>query len=139
MTAAFLSPLRFEDDGGFPFTFIAPLSYGPTFIGGQYVIVTVPAGERTDLASIPRLLWVVLPPVGREDPAAGLHDYLYQHAPVWRLGGPATTRAEADHVLLEAMTVLGVPWWQRWAIYLGVRAGGWVVWNRYRAKEPQAA
>jgi len=122
---ALLSTLRFEDDGGLPFTLIEPLIYTCRLWPAPLVI---PAGFQTDLASIPQALWSVLPPMGKYDAAAVVHDYLYQLAP------RQVTRAQADGVLRDAMAELGVSAWQRWAIYLGVRAGGWKVWNDYRAE-----
>lgn len=124
MIARFRSPLQFEDDGGFPLTLLCPLVYDCADLNRS---ITVPTGFKTDLASVPRVLWNLLPPVGRYDAAATVHDFLYQHNGV--------TRHEADRVLHEAMCVLGVGWWTRWAIYSGVVVGGWVVWNRYRAAE----
>ena len=91
--------------------------------------VVVPEGFQTDLASIPRALWSLLPPVGAYDAAAVVHDLLYQR----RTAG--VDRGLADAVLNEAMGVLGVGTWTRRAIYWGVRLGGLVPWNRYRAAE----
>ena len=79
--------------------------------------VVVLKGFTTDFASIPRLLWNILPPAGLYGKAAVIHDCLY------RTKGLAT-RAEADRVLLEAMGVSGVGRLTRWTIYLGVRVGG---------------
>ncbi len=121
----FLSALELRDDGGFPFTLINPLGY-VTNVGHKGTFY-VPRGFKTDLASIPRLLWRLLPPIGKYDKAAVVHDYLYQFNGV--------TRKEADSILLEAMTVLGVGKWTRRTIYAGVRVGWWVVWNRYRRAE----
>jgi len=42
----------------------------------QQRLITVPAGYRTDFASIPRLVWPLLPPVGRGGKAAIIHDWL---------------------------------------------------------------
>lgn len=124
--AQFLSKLRVEDNDGFPFELLEPLVYLSKEIvpPGKVGKITVPAGFKTDYASIPKLLWNILPPVGRYDRAAVIHDYLYQNNGV--------TRLQADNVLLEAMRVLNVPAWQRGMIYSGVRIGGWVTWNRYR-------
>jgi hypothetical protein len=129
----FTGPLQFQDNGGFPFVLLKALSY-VTAVVPRYPttrvlgrIITVPAGFKTDLASIPRVLWNVLPPVGSYDAAAVVHDYLYQHNGV--------TRRQADDILHEAMGVLGVSSAVREAIYLGVRLGGWVTWRRYRSKE----
>lgn len=126
-TPGFHSKLQFEDDGGLPFTLLSPLRY-VTNVDHRGTF-DVPAGFHTDLASIPRALWSVLPPVGRYDAAAVVHDFLYQTGAI---NGVAVTRSEADSCLNEAMAVLGVSRWQRWPIYLGVRVGGWVVWNSYR-------
>lgn len=116
----FVTPLQFQDNDGFPFTLLEDLVYETR----RHRIIRVPKGFKTDLASIPRVLWNVLPPVGRYNKAAVVHDFLYQNN--------GCTRAEADAVLNEAMRVLGVRVTQRWAIYAGVRLGGWVVWRRYR-------
>jgi len=46
---------------------------------------SVPAGYRTDFASIPRPipwpLWPLLPPVGRSGKAAVIHDWLSENGP----------------------------------------------------------
>lgn len=81
------------------------------------VLIAVPAGFVTDFASVPRVLWNLLPPTGGYGEAAVLHDYLY------RTRGKAT-RIQADAVLLEAMKLAGVDWLTRWVVYLGVRVGG---------------
>lgn len=126
----FASKLQFEDDGGLPFTLLQPLKYFTHVIDlgpKKLATITAPTGFKTDLASIPRGLWNILPPVGKYDAAAVIHDYLYQRNGV--------TRAQADAILFEGMTCLRVSRWQRWAIYLGVRVGGWVVWNNYRRRK----
>ena len=90
-------------------------------------VYAIPEGFLTDFASIPRPLWsLVGHPAGRYAQAAVLHDWLYATAPV--------PRARADGLLLEAMGVLGVRWSQRWAIYLGVRLGGWMAWAGHRRR-----
>jgi len=87
-------------------------------------IVFVPKGFLTDFASIPRILWPVLPPFGRYSPAAVIHDYLYftKHR----------TRKEDDAIFLEAMTVMKVKWWVRQAMYRSVRMFGWISRRRKR-------
>ena len=75
-------------------------------------LVVVPDGFRTDWASIPRVFRSLIPKVGRHIPAAVVHDYLV------RLEG--FSRVLADRVFLEAMKVLGVPWWKRYAMYTAV-------------------
>lgn len=72
--------------------------------------VTVPAGYLTDGASVPRIAWSIIPPWGSYGQAAVLHDLLCEYLTVIENGLPVPiTRAEADAIFLEAMTVLKVP------------------------------
>lgn len=94
-------------------------------------LITVPVLFYTDFASVPRLGIIYAMLGDRAHEPAVVHDWLYYAA--------ITDRATADNVLLEAMTVMDLPWWQRWPIYLGVRAGGWKAWNDHRkAGHPEA-
>jgi hypothetical protein len=79
-------------------------------------IITVPAGFPTDLASTPRIpiIYEVCGNIAAR--AAVVHDYLYTSG--------RESRAIADAVLREACEVIGVSWWQRWAMWAGVRIGG---------------
>lgn len=120
----FRTKLIFEDDQGLPLTLVVPLVYASDSLQR---VLTIPAGFVTDLASIPQVLWNILPPIGRYDHAAVVHDFLYQNNGV--------TRAQADVVLREAMEVKQVPAWMRWTIYSGVRVGGWLPWKRYRSRQ----
>ena len=86
--------------------------------------IEVPDGFVTDLASVPRLLWWLLPPFGSYTQAAVLHDWLYSHHRM--------TRPEADSILWAAMKVCGTTLWERVLIYGGVRIGGWLPFYRKR-------
>ena len=77
--------------------------------------ITVPAGLRTDLASIPRLLWPLLPPAGLWARASVFHDHLYKTR--------RFRREKGDQLFLEAMQDDGVGS-VRHAIYRAVRAFG---------------
>lgn len=106
--------------------------------------IEIPPGFYTDLASIPRPFWNLLPPDGPWTLAAVVHDFLYathgtgvvsdgtcgitRKEPFGALKWPYS-RAESDGILLEAMEDLGVPRPQRLVIYLGVRVGGWLGWG----------
>ncbi|EAP2902404.1 DUF1353 domain-containing protein [Salmonella enterica subsp. enterica serovar Chester] len=79
-------------------------------------VIEVPAGFITDLATIPRIFWSLMPPDGRYAKAAIIHDYLYDNA--------LRTKYEADRIFLDGMTVLGVPRWKRTIIYWAVRLFG---------------
>ncbi|EDV9907329.1 DUF1353 domain-containing protein [Salmonella enterica subsp. enterica] len=76
-------------------------------------VIEVPAGFVTDLASVPRIFWTLLPPDGKYAKAAIIHDYLYDNA--------LRTKKEADLIFLDGMAVLGVPKWKRIVMYLAVR------------------
>lgn len=105
--------LRMLDD--YRFQVLAPFVYHIGKFPSENVVV-VPAGTVTDLASVPRLLWVILPPHGRWAKAAIIHDYLYANG----IG----TKEFADKVFLEAMAVLGVPKTKRTLMYWAVRLFG---------------
>lgn len=84
--------------------------------------VAVPHGFVTDLASVPRLFWQVLPPQGRYGPAAILHDWLY-----WQ---QSTTREEADQIFLVVMEEIEVPVAKRRAMWGSVRVFGGPFWDQ---------
>ncbi|EJD8884043.1 DUF1353 domain-containing protein [Salmonella enterica] len=79
-------------------------------------IISVPAGFITDLASVPRIFWTLLPPDGKYAKAAIIHDWMYDNA--------LRTKKEADLIFLDGMTVLGVPKWKRTVMYWAVRIFG---------------
>lgn len=58
----------------------------------------IPKGFKTDLASIPRLFWSIVAPIGKHSLAAILHDFLYSEG--FKLG---ISRKEADQIFYEAM------------------------------------
>lgn len=89
-------------------------------------IITVPKGFITDFASIPRLFWRVIGhPAEKYGKAAVIHDYLYSEQQTY-------TRKRSDEIFYEAMEVLKVPFWKRWAMYHSVRTWGWIPWHRHR-------
>lgn len=86
--------------------------------------VEVPRGFETDFASVPRVLWWLVPPCGPWAPAALVHDYLY------RVEWASVTRAEADAVFRVGMVEGGCGRATAWAMWLAVRLfGGWC-WGR---------
>ena len=85
---------------------------------GSGLFVVVPPGYITDGYSMPgRLLQVFQPRSAKWFLPSLLHDWLYD--------GGLLPRDMCDRILLEAMRELGVEWWQRMFVYLGVRIGGW--------------
>ena len=94
---------------------LSPLRWGPYLITKGFI---------TDLASIPRLARPLLDPNGESRVPAVFHDFLYSTQPV--------TRAEADQFFLDAMKACGIGFATRYAMYWGVRSGGWIAWNGHK-------
>lgn len=90
--------------------------------------IVVPAGFKTDFASIPRALWRYLDP---EDPcilyASVVHDFLYSLG--GKMGEVAFSRNLADRVLREAMEISGARIDQRFAAYRAVDWFGGSHWD----------
>jgi len=113
---------------------VSPLADGKTWVvlrpfgydrgmEGSGDRIHVEIGFMTDFASVPRPFWTALPRWGKYGNATVIHDWLY-----WSQEG--FSRAEADSVFLEAMTVLGVSAWQKNPMYWAVRLWGWLAWWR---------
>jgi hypothetical protein len=72
------------------------------------VEITVPRGFQSDGLSAPRATWTLIgmPPDGYYRAAACIHDFLYSNGGVTK--NKTYTREEADKLLLEIMTRLGI-------------------------------
>ena len=90
-------------------------------VGTTSHVIVVPAGFVTDFASTPRAIWSVLPPTGRYQQAAIVHDFLY-----WDQG---CTREQADALLRVAMAESKVDPGQRDIIWSAVRSFGSSAWT----------
>lgn len=102
--------------------------YGPPFRRD----VIVPAGMRTDLASVPFWGRWLVGRVGPHLEASILHDWLYiawRHADDVRPTG--WRRYFADRVMLAGMAAAGMGW-RRWLVYGAVRIGGWIPFHARR-------
>lgn len=86
----------------------------PSFVSAQ-------KGFVTDLASIPRFFWWLVPPMGRYAHAAISHDWLY-----WQ---QTTSRRVADQVFDEIMKEYNVDPMVRTTIWASVRLFGGKYWN----------
>lgn len=91
-------------------------------------IYTVPRGFATDYSSHPALTRFIVR-FDRVDYAGTCHDWLYQTGEV--------SRAKADRIwrLIAQHGSHGANWAQAWASWIGLRLGGWLVWNRYRKND----
>lgn len=103
------------------------------FTSKSGIVVNVPVGFETDLASVPSWLRSVVSKIGYWSQPAVVHDLLYYHH---RNGVDAVvTRREADKILLEGCRLkenqYNVPIQDRRneLIYTAVRAGGLGTWE----------
>lgn len=111
--------------GDFPWQLQSALVWESDALG----TIRVPSGYRTDLASVPRLPIIHALAGGRAHMPAVLHDFLYEHHNTLRI-----TRKQADVAFLQAMIAVDEPAnaFTRYAMYFGVRMGGWFVWRRHK-------
>lgn len=111
----FTTPLRTEliDELDDIHELLAPLVYESNLLG----TVTVPAGFRTDFASVPRMVGAYLMFGGKGKRAAVIHDWAYS-------GGLNVDRETADLIFREALQASGYGALTVWAMYQGVRFGG---------------
>lgn len=124
--SSFTTPLDVrEADDGDHWKLLSEFDYERGRLGSGDII-RVPVGFITDFASVPRILWNILPPIGLAGKAAVIHDWLYSGQPF--------SRAACDGIYLEAMKALGVGWAVRYSMYAGVRAGGWAAWREHQKR-----
>lgn len=91
--------------------------------------IIIPEQTRTDLGTVPRLLWWFCSPVDIAM-AAVIHDHMYDliyNARHLHFHDRMRRRAEADNVFLLAMHLQHNPWKPRiWTAWLCVRMFGWL-------------
>jgi hypothetical protein len=96
--------------------------------------LTVPAGFRFDLASVPRLFWPLVAPFELSIAAPLLHDFLYRYAgdppPPATKPSRRYTRRDADRLFREAMAAEGVAAWRRYGAFAAARLFGGSSWGR---------
>lgn len=109
-----------EDDMGNVFTLREPLE-----IEWQDRRLTVPAGFKSDGASVPRAFWRVVFPSSDTTAlrAAFVHDYIYRTHPLdW-------TKEDADNLFFDFLVKDGIPKWRAWLAYKAVDLFGRCAWN----------
>jgi hypothetical protein len=94
----------------------------PLVYRGRHDTFVVPAGFRTDFATVPRVVVWLIPRFGRYTLAAVLHDWLVT---VGILAGAVSSR-DADGLFRRVLTEQGVPPVRRWLMWCGVRWGALV-------------
>lgn len=112
----FLTPLivmKLPQPGRARWRHVEPLRYRDPVTGEEW---EVPAGEETDLASVPRVpLAFLLAGDTAHEPSA-LHDHLYRTGKV--------NRKRADALFLQAMKEQDEPGWRSYVMYGAVRIFG---------------
>ncbi|MEU7145514.1 DUF1353 domain-containing protein [Nocardia sp. NPDC046473] len=87
----------------------------PLVYQGDSQEFVIPAGFRTDFASVPRALVWLVPRYGAYTRAAILHDFLRS--------SNAVEVADADGLFRRCLRELNVPYARRWMMWAGVRLG----------------
>lgn len=86
--------------------------------GDKNKVVIVPRGFLTDGATVPRLLWGIIPPWGKYGQAVVLHDYLCEFTGFWNYNQWETIqREDADLIFKSALKELGVNSLTRYLMY----------------------
>ena len=88
--------------------------------------VKIPAGFKTDFASIPKIFQFFWKPTGRYGFAALEHDWLYFEN--------KKSRKECDKLFLRAMKRHKVRLITRSLLFLGVRVGGFIAYKKCEKK-----
>lgn len=65
--------------------------------------ITVPRGYTTDFASVPQVLWNILPPINKSNRAFLLHDYWYDNRLFEKTYGAKEARLMADQELYNRL------------------------------------
>lgn len=104
-----------------------PLAFHSETLG----LIQVPPEFVTDFSSVPRLPLMYLFFGNTATRPGVVHDWLYEKG---RIDDGIITRVEADTVWNEASDADGQPRVRSRTMWIGIRVGGWVAWNRHRKK-----
>ena len=96
------------------------MTCGPTLYVGRSEVFNIPPDTATDLASVPRIFWALVPPSGAYENAAVLHDWFCQRLAA---GDCLVSSRDADSLFRRVMRECHVGPLTRWAMWCGVRWG----------------
>jgi len=96
---------------------------GPTVYVGSKDIITIPSDFDTDLTSVPRIFWALLPPTGVYERSALVHDW---HCVQLAKGNRGISSRDADGLFRRMAREGGAGLVTRWALWTGVRWGALV-------------
>jgi hypothetical protein len=89
-------------------------------------VIKIPKEFEFNLASVPRFLWVIIPPFSLSILAPLVHDYIYRTR--GEVENTKYTRRDTDKLFKDLMKSEGVSRFQTSIAYLAVRAFGWIFW-----------
>jgi hypothetical protein len=84
--------------------------------------IKVPKSFKTNLASVPRLFWSIIPPFGKYSQASVIHDYLYF--------SKIYSKKESDKIFYKFMLQYGTYKWKAIVMYLAVKLFGSKAWQK---------
>ncbi len=80
-------------------------------------VLTIPKGFVTDLASVPRIFWIIIPPSSNKCRKASIvHDWMYVHQ--------HKTKSYADSIFLSELLSKRLFWLQAHIMYWAVKLFG---------------
>lgn len=93
---------------------------GPTVYVGADDVITMPSDFETDLATVPRAFWALMPPQGTYERAAVVHDW---HCTRLASDDCDISSSDADGLFRRIAREGGTGWATRWHLWAGVRLG----------------
>lgn len=93
---------------------------GPTVYVGADDVITIPSEFETDLATVPRAFWALMPPQGSYERAAVVHDW---HCTRLAAGDCDISSRDADGLFRRIAREGGASLPLRWLLWTGVRWG----------------
>lgn len=99
---------------------------------GIQMFLVVPAGIKSDLASVPRIFTPLVSRTELGFAAPLVHDWIYRQSGILIEG--YWTRKQTDRLFCRIMRNEEVPRWKRRMAYKSVRALGWYRWGKKTAK-----
>lgn len=122
-TAYFKGDLKLKQLSENKWAVDAPFSFHFVKKGIQYEI-TVPKGEKTDLASVPKMFQWFVPKSGIHNRAAIVHDKICRDVVYGRTFYFYDSHWERSVIFLRALKACNVPFVKRWIMFLVVFAAG---------------
>ena len=136
---SFLEPVVVNIDDNL-WCLVTDYNYSWEFEGKEFSI-TIKAGFQTDLASVPRIFWSIIPPFGKHSAAAVIHDSLYTgngnvriQDGIFLLDGKEFTqkfsRDECDRLFLRICKEAGTGSIKLYTMYYALKAFGFIAWAK---------